>query len=413
MKFSTATVAALSAFLPQIVSAHVIMTEPKQWFVPEVIRATVETSDSQQHPLQADGSNYPCHGVAPEGVVATYEPGSTQKLKLLGTAVHGGGSGQMSITYDLKPTKDSKFRVMQSWMGDHPIKAVGNLGPQDRDPQNLGAQFPLDSVNPLTFKVPSNLPKGKAVVAWTWYNRLGNREMYMKCATVEITGEETSTAGFEALPEMFRANSGNGCTVPEGIESIAFKNPGPATVGKGITPVACDNTKPGTGTPTTPGDPSPSSSSVVAKPPSSTSTAKPPSNTSIAKPPSSSSVVAKPTGTGSPHPTYPIYPTYAPAPPNQPKQPNGTRPAVTTPTPAPSPPAQQPQPEVGGACVEGAVVCNADGTWSQCGSGRLQNMGQVAPGMACKNGTFERQKRSIRFSHDHMRRRHAGTEVSH
>lgn len=159
MKFSAATIAALSVFLPQIVSAHVIMVEPKQWFVPERIGATVETSDSQQHPLQADGSNYPCHGVAPEAPVATYAPGSSQSLKLVGTAVHGGGSGQMSITYDVKPTKDSKFRVMQSWMGGHPVDAPGNLEP-------ASATFPLDSKNPLTFKVPTGLPKGKAVVAW-------------------------------------------------------------------------------------------------------------------------------------------------------------------------------------------------------------------------------------------------------
>ncbi|CUS11866.1 unnamed protein product [Tuber aestivum] len=412
MKFSAAAVAALSVFLPQIVSAHLVMVEPKQWFVPEVIRGSVETSDSQQHPLQADGSNYPCHGVAPEDVVATYEPGSTQELSLKGTAVHGGGSGQMSITYDLKPTKDSKFRVMQSWMGDHPIKAAGNLGPDDRDPGNLGAEFPLSSINPLTFKVPAGLPKGKAVVAWTWFNKLGNREMYMKCATVEITGQETSTAGFEALPEMFRANSGNGCQVPAGIDAIAFKNPGPATVGTGVTPVACDNTQPGSGTPSTPGTGNPekpgsgssSASSVAVKP---TGTGSP----------SSSSIAVKPTGTGSPAPigtappsktgstppskTGSTPPSYTSAPPAQTKAPTQT-----------SAPSEQGQPPAGGACTEGAVVCNADGTWSQCGSGRLQNMGPVAPGMVCKNGVFDRQRRSIRFSHDHMRRRHAGSEVS-
>ncbi|PWW76945.1 Lytic polysaccharide monooxygenase [Tuber magnatum] len=389
MKFSAASVAALSAFLPQIVSAHVTMVEPKQWFVPEVIRGSVETSDSQQHPLQADGSNFPCHGVPPEDVVATYEPGSTQKLKLLGTAVHGGGSGQMSITYDVNPTKDSKFRVMQSWMGDHPVKAAGNLGPQDRDPQNLGAQFPLDSINPLSFKVPSGLPKGKAVVAWTWFNKLGNREMYMKCATVEITGQETSTAAFDALPEMFRANSGNGCEVPANIDAIAFKNPGPATVGTGVTPIACDSTKVGSGSPE-----------------------KKPDTGS----PSSSSIVVKPTGTSSQLPTGTAYPTYGgTTPPAPTKTSAATRPAATTKpvtaTQAPAP-SQQPQPPAGGACVEGAIVCNADRTWSQCGSGRLQNMGPVAPGMACKNGVFDRQRRSIRFSNDHMRRRHAGAEVS-
>jgi len=158
MKFSAATVAVLSIFLPQIVSAHLTMQEPKQWLIPEIIRATVETSDGPQNPLQADGSNYPCHGVAPGDVVATYAPGSTQKLKLQGSAVHGGGSGQMSITYDTKPTKDSKFRVMQSWMGDHPVKADGNLDPNPT--------LDLDAINPLSFKVPAGLPAGKAVVAW-------------------------------------------------------------------------------------------------------------------------------------------------------------------------------------------------------------------------------------------------------
>ncbi|RPB03864.1 hypothetical protein L873DRAFT_1786823 [Choiromyces venosus 120613-1] len=379
MKFSTATIAALSVFLPQIVSAHLIMVEPKQWFVPQVTRATVETSDSQQHPLQADGSNYPCQGVAPEDVVAKYEPGSTQSLKLIGTAVHGGGSGQMSITYDLKPTKDSKFRVMQSWMGDHPVKAVGNLGPQDRDPQNLGPKFPLDSINPLSFKVPAGLPKGKAIVTWTWFNKLGNREMYMKCATVEIGGSETSTAAFDALPEMFRANSGNGCTVPAGIQAIAFKNPGPSTVGTGITPIDCDKTQPGTGTPKTPGN------------------------------------TDKKPDTGNPSASAVVKPTNTPAPSAETKPPTTTQAPVTTQAPAttqtPTPYSPPQKPQADGACTEGAIICNADGTWSQCGSGRSQNMGLVAAGMVCKNGAFEHQKRSIRFSHDHMRRRHAGSEV--
>ena len=159
MKFSAATVAVLSVFLPQIVSAHLTMQEPKQWTIPEIIRATVETSDGPQNPLQADGSNYPCHMVTPGAVVATYAPGSTQKLKLQGSAVHGGGSGQMSITYDTKPTKDSKFRVLQSWMGDHPVKADGNLSPPS-------ATLDLDPINPLSFKVPAGLPAGTAVIAW-------------------------------------------------------------------------------------------------------------------------------------------------------------------------------------------------------------------------------------------------------
>jgi hypothetical protein len=166
MKFSVSLIAAVSALLPQLVSTHITMEEPKQWFVPERIGPTVELSDGPQSPLQADGSNYPCHGVAPEAPVATYLPGSIQRLKLQGSAVHGGGSGQMSITYDVKPNKNSKFRVMTSFMGDHPIKAAGNLGIDDRDPFEKGAALPLDPLNPLSFRVPDGLPKGTAVVAW-------------------------------------------------------------------------------------------------------------------------------------------------------------------------------------------------------------------------------------------------------
>jgi len=53
---------------------------------------------------------------------------------------------------------------MQSFSGDNPIKADGNLN----DPDKL--------VSSLTYwNVLSGLPSGKAVVAWTWFNRMGNR----------------------------------------------------------------------------------------------------------------------------------------------------------------------------------------------------------------------------------------------
>ncbi|KAL7276826.1 hypothetical protein RUND412_000167 [Rhizina undulata] len=61
----------------------------------------------------------------------------------------------------------------------------------------------------------------------------------MKCATVTIGGSETSIARFKALPEMFRANSENDCEVPEEVEAIKFKNPGPYVVGSGITTIDC------------------------------------------------------------------------------------------------------------------------------------------------------------------------------
>ncbi|KAL7276827.1 hypothetical protein RUND412_000168 [Rhizina undulata] len=204
MKFTTATIIAAAAFLPTI-SAHL-------------------------SPLKPDGSDFPCHGSAPEAPVTEYEPGSMQALKLKGVAVHGGGSGQMSITYETKPNKNTKFRVMTSFEGNHPMATqAGNLGNAELIP-------------PIKFKVPAGLPAGKAVDL-----ELGNREMYMQCATVTINGLETSKAAFNALPEMFRANSGNGCAVPEGVVAIKFKNSGPYIVGSGKTTIGCDKIKSGSG----------------------------------------------------------------------------------------------------------------------------------------------------------------------
>lgn len=200
----------------------------------------------------------------------------------------------------------------------------------------------------------------------------------MKCATIMIGGAEKSTAAFDALPEMFRANSGNGCIVPEGIKAIKFKNPGPYTVGTGITPIDCDKTQPGTGGGS--GGGSGSSPSPVPTKASTKTTSKSKTKT---KTKSKATSTSAPTRTSSP---------------NKPEKPDnkpGPAPAPTpTPTPAPAAP--------GAACVEGAITCNSDGTWSQCGSGLNQNMGKVAAGMKCNNGKFS--KRSVRFSHDHRRR---------
>ncbi|KAL7276819.1 hypothetical protein RUND412_000160 [Rhizina undulata] len=333
MKFSVPAIIATAAFLPAI-SAHLVMVEPKQWTVPVRTGATVETSDSPQHPLQADGSNFPCQGVAPEGSVANYEPGGTQTLQLQGSAVHSGGSGQMSITYDGTPSSSTKFRVMTSWEGGHPMRVDGNLTPD--------ASHMLD---PIQFKVPAGLPAGKAIVAWTWFNKSGNREMYMKCATVTIGGSETSKAAFEALPEMFRANSGNGCTVPEGVDAIKFKNPGPYFVGSGTTTIDCDSTQAGSGS-------SDSGSSTVVEAP------------------------------------------------------------VVQASAASTPLTSAPSSDSNSACTEGAITCNADGTWSLCGSGTNHMMGAAPAGTTCQNGAFVKRSvpnvrslRNKRFEDYHKRRR--------
>lgn len=49
--------------------------------------------------------------------------GSQQTLSFTGSAVHGGGSCQLSLTKDLKPTKDTDFRVILSIEGGCPASA--------------------------------------------------------------------------------------------------------------------------------------------------------------------------------------------------------------------------------------------------------------------------------------------------
>ncbi|KAL7276828.1 hypothetical protein RUND412_000169 [Rhizina undulata] len=369
MKFTTATIIAAAAFLPAI-SAHLTMSEPKQWTV---------SGGKDNFPLNADGSDFPCHGSAPEASVAEYEPGSMQTLQLAGSATHGGGSGQMSITYEATPNKNTKFRVMTSFEGNHPVSAEGN-----------GAAIP-----PIQFKVPAGLPAGKAVVAWTWFNRVGNREMYMQCATVTIKGSETSTAGFDALPEMFRANSGNGCTVPEATAAIKFKNPGPYIVGSGTTTIDCDNTQPGSGSGSSASSSSSGSSSSSSSAPTgsgsnSTSSDSGSSNSGSGSTDSGSSSTtdSSSSSTDSSSGATTSGTTDSSSGSSSSGSTSQETPASNSTAAAPSTSSNSTPSSSGGACTEGVITCNADGTWSLCGSGINQKMGAAPAGTTCKNGAF-------------------------
>ncbi|RPA94630.1 hypothetical protein L873DRAFT_1814202 [Choiromyces venosus 120613-1] len=389
------TLLSLLAFIPAI-TAHITMFEPKQWNVPEVIRATVETSDGNLNPLQHDGSNFPCHGVAPEGPVATYLPGTSQSLKLKGSAVHAGGSGQMVITYDTTPKKNTVFRVMTSYMGDHPIKASGNLGPTDRDPQGLKSELELWKLNPLSFTVPKGLPKGTAVVAWTWFNHMGNREMYMQCATVVIGGEETSMDAFMKLPGMFKANIGGGCTISDQISAIDFKNPGPEVFGKGITPVPCgEPADTGAG-----GGGSSGSSGPEVKPGVSSVALSPTSDSNRTYPSPTAPAAGGDAGGAGDDRVSTTYLTVTPTPSNlanfQTSLPSAptTLPESTILSPAPSKTDAPATAELEPCTVEGQITCGENSTWYMCASGRKQFMGPLAAGTNCTAGKIA--KRGVR-----------------
>ena len=153
---------------------------------------------SMTSPLLADGSNFPCkgyHTVIRNGNVATVDTITAGKsytvryvsisritssmrtpspftvhhsapLQILplnlaatvlisldaddsfaGTATHGGGSCQFSLSYDGGNT----WAVIHSIIGGCPLNSA------------------------YTFSVPTNIPSGNALFAWTWFNKLGNR----------------------------------------------------------------------------------------------------------------------------------------------------------------------------------------------------------------------------------------------
>lgn len=103
--------------------------------------------DANKNPL-GPSNPFPCQGYIPSHpfkAAGQYAPGSQASITLAGTATHVGGSCQMSLSYDEGKT----FRVIESIIGG----------------------CPLDKS--IDFTIPSNAPSGEAILAWTWFNRIG------------------------------------------------------------------------------------------------------------------------------------------------------------------------------------------------------------------------------------------------
>ena len=196
--------------LAGLASAHMIMTTPEPYG-----KASLNNS-----PLAADGSDFPCKqrpGVYTlDGASNVFAQGSTEKLSFQGSAVHGGGSCQVSVTTDLQPTKNSVWKVIQSIEGGCPAKnQQGNLG------------YSADEKDPYTYDytISKQFPIGNYTLAWTWFNKVGNREMYMNCGPLTVTGSGGDKSYLDSLPDMFVANVGNQCTTKANTD-LEYPNPG-------------------------------------------------------------------------------------------------------------------------------------------------------------------------------------------
>ncbi|KAH7165947.1 chitin-binding, domain 3 [Dactylonectria macrodidyma] len=200
----------LFAGLASVASAHMLISNPVPYG-----KSTLNNS-----PLAGDGSDFPCKlrtGVyEAEGASNSYAQGSTQTLSFLGTAVHGGGSCQISITTDKEPTSSSVWKVIKSIEGGCPAKGQeGNIG------NDANAEDPYT----YDYTIPEELVAGDYTIAWTWFNKVGNREMYMNCAPLTVTGDGGDEGHLDTLPDMFVANIGNECTVPADHD-VQFPDPG-------------------------------------------------------------------------------------------------------------------------------------------------------------------------------------------
>jgi hypothetical protein len=184
-------------------SGHMILANP------------VPFGDPDNSPLKPDGSDFPCKNiVSPVKTMNNWPAGSQQTLEFKGSATHEGGSCQLSVTKDKAPTAASVWKVILSVEGGCPLA-------------------------PVPFTVPKEIPDGELTAAWTWFNKVGNREMYMNCAPITVSGGSSDSGEFDKLPDMavanIKAGAGASCTTPPTMD-FTFANPGKYKVSGGTGP---------------------------------------------------------------------------------------------------------------------------------------------------------------------------------
>ena len=227
--------------------SHGIMIEPRPY--------NLETEPLQQvAPLSAE-LPFPCQGRT-EHVEkrTTLTAGTSQTVKFWVAAVHGGGSCQFSVTYDYPPPADpAKWKTIYTIIGDCPAKAAGNLPTveKDKDGRENGPQCGNSSgsecVRQFDIPIPSGIRNAEnATFAFSWWNKIGNREMYHTCAAVSIVGGTDDKELMDSLPPAFLANIPGSCTTGDSGQLLNIPNPGkfgivnaePSPNGQGSCPAA-------------------------------------------------------------------------------------------------------------------------------------------------------------------------------
>ncbi|KAM0347391.1 hypothetical protein ACHAPU_004912 [Fusarium lateritium] len=382
---STLSILALGASLA---SSHVIMIEPHPF--------NLDTEPLYQTwPLSAD-LPFPCQGRTQHAEQVTkVTAGTTQTVKFWGSAVHGGGSCQFSVAYGKNPPSDpSKWHTIYSIIGGCPAEAAGNIPTTGTDPHSRenGAECGNDTGKECTkqfnIPIPKDIQNGPATFAWTWFNKIGNREMYMVCSPIEISGGKDDSSFVDSLPAIFRANIPGECTTGASGSVINFPEPGdfgkvieqgtPGSEGtcpKGVEPDFKEDASPADPKPeepvsSAPAQPSSPSSELPPSPPVESAAPVVPSSPAV-QPPAPSRIVTTTTNT-------PAQPTLAPAPINstKPEPPSGSGvPSWVDENYQACPPGVQ----------SGMLNCFSETTWGICNVGWAYVF-EVAPGTKCIDG---------------------------
>lgn len=212
MSLSAGSLAITVLFFFGQASSHMVMSHPYPF------NKGLDTTPLVNVKPGSAGSDYPCkqrpgvydigeHGVNDMAV------GSPIALKFNGSASHGGGTCQIAISRDEKPDFKSVWKVIQVFEGGCPTPEDGNSG----------------STN-FTFQIPKGFPNGRSTLSWTWYNKIGNREVYQNCAPIAISGGSGTNEVYDSLPNLYLINlPTTECTTVETTD-LEIPNPGQSVI---------------------------------------------------------------------------------------------------------------------------------------------------------------------------------------
>jgi hypothetical protein len=144
-------------------------------------------------PLNGVDKTYPCQGKPKGQVMESWQAGTSIKVNFDPKTMHNGGHCQWSISYDDEKTFITIETMIETCL----------------QPSNLPE---------YTIKLPASLPSClSCVFQWTWFNAIGNREMYSNCADVSIMNTlPQASQGFTGRkPLVLHVPNGIGKTIPE------------------------------------------------------------------------------------------------------------------------------------------------------------------------------------------------------